>query len=65
MRLLLTEELSVELVMYCIDNFKSELPFFNENEGKRYLEDIDFLLRFWKKDSYFAKPSITFIGKTN
>ena len=63
-RLLMAEELSKELVMYCIDNFKSELPFFNEKEGKMYLADIDFLLRFWKKNSYFAKPLITFIGNS-
>ena len=62
MRLLMTEEISTELVMYCIDNFNSELPFFKEKEGKIFLADIDFLLRFWKKNSYFAKPSITFTG---
>jgi hypothetical protein len=62
MRLLLAEELSKELVMYCIDNYKSALPFFNEYEGEMYLKDIDFLLRFWKKNNYHAKPSVTFTG---
>ncbi|NOQ24563.1 MAG: DUF3843 family protein [Bacteroidales bacterium] len=61
-RLLITEEISTELVMYCIDNFKSELPFFKAQEGKMYLADIDILLRFWKKGNYFAKPTITFTG---
>lgn len=59
-RLLMAEDLSAELAMYCIDNFKTKLPFFIEGEGKTYMKDIDFLLRFWKKDSYFAKPEITF-----
>jgi hypothetical protein len=63
MRLLITEGMSTELAMYCIDNFKSELPFFKEQEGKTYLADIDFLLRYWKKNNYFAKPSITFTGQ--
>ena len=62
LRLFMDESLSVELVMHCIDNCKSNLPFFKEGIGKLYLKDIDFLLRFWKKDSYHAKPSITFTG---
>lgn len=61
-RMLLSEEQSKELVMYCIDNFKSQLPFFETENGGVVLEDIDFLLRFWKKSNYFTKPSITFTG---
>jgi len=63
MNLLMNKSLSTELVMYCIDNCKTKLPFFNEDIGKKYLEDIDFLLRFWKRDNYHTKPSITFTGK--
>jgi hypothetical protein len=60
--LLMSEEVSKELAMYCIDNFKDRLPFFKENPGKSLLYDIDFLLRFWKKEAYHSKPSITFTG---
>ncbi len=63
MLLLISDEMSTELAMFCIDNCKSDLPFFNEGIGKRYLDDIDFLLRFWKKDTYFTKPSITYTGQ--
>jgi len=63
MRLLFSEELSKELVMYCIDNFKDDLEFLKSAEGKIYLDNIDFLLRFWKRGNYFTKPSITFTGK--
>jgi len=62
LRLLMDESISVELTMYCIDNCKSKLPFFKEGVGEAYLKDIDFLLRFWKKDSYHTIPSITFTG---
>jgi len=65
MRLLLAEELSTELALYCIDNFKTKLTFFKSAEGKIYLENIDFLLRFWKRGNYFTKPSITFTGGEN
>lgn len=61
MRLLTDESISTELAMFCIDNCKTELPFFKEGLGKLYLEDIDFLLRFWKKNNYHSKPSISFI----
>lgn len=65
MRLFYDESISTELAMYCIDNFKSELLFFKGFEGKMYLKNIDFLLRFWKKGNYFTKPSITFTGAEN
>ena len=63
MRLLFREELSTELAMYCINNCKTDLPFFKEGEGKKLLNDIDFLLRFWKKNDYHTAPTITFTGK--
>lgn len=65
MRLFYTVELSTELAMYCINNFSKELKFFKSAEGKLYLENIDFLLRYWKKGNYFTKPAITFTGKEN
>tara|TARA_R110002050_G_C8942767_1_gene512709 strand:+ start:86 stop:1696 length:1611 start_codon:yes stop_codon:yes gene_type:complete len=63
MFLLISDELSTELALFCIDNCKNDLPFFKKGIGKMYLKDIDFLLRFWKKDNYYAKPSITYTGK--
>lgn len=63
LNLLMNEGLSTELVMYCIDNCKSKLSFFEKGVGKKYLEDIDFLLRFWKKDNYHTIPSITYTGQ--
>lgn len=65
MRLFYAEELSTELAMYCIDNFKNELDFFKSVEGKMYLDNIDFLLKFWKRGNYFSRPTITFTGKEN
>jgi hypothetical protein len=60
--LLMSDEISTELAKFCVDNYKSELPFFEEEEGKMYLKNFDFLLRFWKKENYFTKPAITFTG---
>ncbi len=63
MKLLVSEEMSTELAKYCIDNCKSDLAFFNGGAGKIYLKDIDFLLRFWKKENYHSKPSVTYTGQ--
>jgi hypothetical protein len=63
LHLLMDESISTELSMYCIDNCKTKLPFFREGEGKYFLSDIDFLLRFWKNETYYSKPSITLFGK--
>ena len=60
--LILSEELSPELVMFCIDNYKHKLPFLQKHPGKLYAENIDFILRFSKRKNYFTKPEITFTG---
>ena len=64
-RLLMDESISAELVMYCIEHCKKKLPFFNDGLGKMYLDDIDFLLRFWKKSNYHTNLSVTFTGQNN
>jgi hypothetical protein len=65
MFLLMSDEISAELVLFCIENCKNDLPFFKDGKGKNWLNDLDFLLRFWKKNNYFSKPSITFTGEEN
>lgn len=61
--LFMSEETSRELSEFCIKQCKSKLPFFRIKPGKLYLKDIDFLLRFWKRSNYYAKPSITLTGQ--
>jgi len=62
MRLLADDSISTELVMYCINNCKTELPFFSSGVGAIFLKDIDFLLRFWKSSTYNTSPTITITG---
>ena len=61
-RLLISEDFSKELVMYCIDNYKTKIPFFNTGIGKQFIENTDFLLRYWKTDTYHTKPMIAYTG---
>lgn len=61
LRLLSDSSISTELANYCVDNFKEKLSYFNTVHGKYYLKDLDFLLRFWKKEHYHSKPLVTFI----
>ncbi|MDO9256912.1 MAG: DUF3843 family protein [Bacteroidales bacterium] len=63
MQLFMDESISPELAMYCIDNCRTKLSVFKTTIGKKYADNIDFLLRFWKKDNYHTKPAITFTGK--
>lgn len=58
-RLLMDESLSTELAYFCIDNCKNKLTFFKNDEGKFFLNDMDFLLRFWKKSNYHTTPTLT------
>ena len=61
-QLLLAEEMSPELVRFCIENYRDKLPFFKDVIGKTYLENLDFLLRFCKRKNYHTKPQITLTG---
>ena len=63
--LLINENLSKELALFCIEHCKNKIPFFNEELGKVYLKDIDFLLRFWKTSNYHTQPLITYTGTKN
>ena len=63
--LLYDENTSAELVYFCIDNCHKKLPFLKETEYKIILNDLDFLLRFWKKENYFSLPRISILNKIN
>jgi hypothetical protein len=54
---------SKELAEYCFEIGKGKLPFFTHRLGSFLQKDLDFLLRFWKNDSYFSKPAISFTGQ--
>lgn len=61
--LFMSPDYSKELAMYCIGHYKDKLPYLKEGEGRKYLDDIDFLLRFWKQEDYFSKPSISYLNE--
>ena len=63
MQLLIDESISTELVYYCIDNCKDKLSLFEEILGIFLLEDIDFLLRFFKTNNYHSLPNVSITGK--
>ncbi len=63
--ILSSEEISKELAEYCLDNFKDKLTFFENSHNKKLLKDLDFLLRFWKRQNYHTEPQITLTGIEN
>jgi len=65
LHLLINENLSKELALFCIEHCKNKLPFFKVGLGKAYLKDMDFLLRFWKTSNYHTQPLITYTGTNN
>ena len=42
---------------------KDDLPFFKSEKNKKLVEDMDFLLRFWKGKEYHTVPEITLTGE--
>ena len=62
LKILISREVPAELAQYCIKHGKNKLPFFTEGNGKLYLRDMDFLLRFWKGAYYHSQPQYTPIG---
>lgn len=63
MHLLIHPEYSTELVNYFVETYKNELSFFETEPYKTYLDNLDFLLRFWKKENYYTKSTIVLTGK--
>lgn len=63
MHLFMAPDISTELAMYCFENHKDELEFFQTDNGKKIAEDLDFLLRFWKNDQYHSEPTTSLIGR--
>lgn len=63
--ILTSEEISKELAEYCLDNFKDKLTFFKNIMNQKLVKDIDFLLRFWKRQNYHTEPQITLTGIEN
>lgn len=61
--MLADESISKELVHYCIQNCSENLPYLKTEKGKLILQELDFLLRSWKKENYETYPSITLIGE--
>jgi hypothetical protein len=59
----MNENFSTELVMFWLQNCENDLSYFKTDIGKKYFADLDFLLRFWKKSNYHAKPLITITGQ--
>lgn len=49
--LLMSDEISKELALYCIEVNKSHEYFQKSIIGMYYMNDIDFLLRFLKKEN--------------
>lgn len=58
----MSPEISAELVYFCIETAKSKLNVFKTLQGQMVANDLDFLLRFWKKSRYISVPEITFTG---
>lgn len=54
--LMCCDTISTELVNYCIDNYKDKIPYFKTKNGKSYLDNLDFMLRYWKRENYYTKP---------
>ncbi len=60
-RFLINSELATELCYYVVENYKDKIPYFEEPEGILILENLDFLLKFFKRENYYTKPAVTLV----
>lgn len=63
--ILLNNDFSTEFTYYFINTYKKKLKFFKSAINKNYLDNIDFLIRFWKKDAYETQSKIVLTGKNH
>ena len=61
-RMLFDETISPEIIWFCVENFKDKLPFIANEPQKEFNDNLDFMLRFWKRDKYNTKPGISLIN---
>lgn len=61
--ILMSQVCSTEFANYFIDHYKDRLEYFKIDPYKSYLKDLDFLLKFWKKDNYKTKSTVILTGK--
>lgn len=60
--LIIDNSVSREFVEYVLGNHNISFNLFpNDNDNKLLLSNLDFILRFYKKDSYHSKPQITMV----
>jgi hypothetical protein len=62
LQVLTSNSISKELAEYCVEIGKDQIPFFKTDTAKVYLDDLDFILRFWKKQAYYSIPQVSFTG---
>lgn len=60
-RIFFAENVSRELAEFFVEHAKDKLDFFKEDLGVSYLHHLDFLLRFWKSDTYQTSPSFSLV----
>ncbi len=63
--LLFSDDTSKDLAMYCFNNYKDKLSYFKTDKGKKNINDIDFILRFFKREKYFPEPTVLLIDTKN
>lgn len=60
--ILVSKEYSSNFVKYIITKYTiNDIKFPGESDEKILLNNLDFMLRFWKKDHYHSKPQVTLI----
>ncbi|MBI4648625.1 MAG: DUF3843 family protein [Bacteroidia bacterium] len=57
--ILVSKDFSKEFFMYLVNNYEIKgIQFQGETDNKIMLNNLDFMLRYWKRGNYFSKPQI-------
>jgi len=60
--LIATPDISRECSLYLMETYKILGMGFPEEKNKNIIEEnLDFLLRYWKRDKYYSRPEVTFV----
>lgn len=60
--ILMSPEVSTEFSQYLVEHYRDKLNYFKSEPYSTYLNDFDFLLRFWKKSDYHTKNKVVLTG---
>ena len=55
------QDISGEIALYCIEKYGDKIEYLKTHPGNKFVNDIDFLLRFLKCNNLKSEPNVSLV----